>query len=292
VDRLELAWAAGFFDGDGWAAAIGNRARRQPQARINQAGSVMPEVLIRFQAAVGGVGHLGGPYRKPGRQDLWWWIASSRPDVEYVYSQLAPWLCSIKTGQLQTALGLSLHDPAHSRGEELAWAAGFFDAEGSVCLLKHRSHDGYWLIEASVTQGCALGLPPELTRFRNAVGLGHMYGPMFQEGATEPIWRWKSSRLIDVRAVVELLDPWLGEVKRDQATRVISIVAGQATLPRGNPAWGSHKTHCVHGHAYDTARVRPYCGRGVGIQRRANKQCLACSREQARARRSAKSTTC
>jgi hypothetical protein len=64
IDREELAWAAGFFDGEGCfsfttkagygAAAIG-QVDRAP--------------LERFQAAVGGLGKIYGPYFKiyPGR---------------------------------------------------------------------------------------------------------------------------------------------------------------------------------------------------------------------------------
>ena len=61
MDRHELAWAAGFFDGDGWAAAVRQRRRRtrQPAARINQAGDGVPETLIRFRGALGGLGSLG-----------------------------------------------------------------------------------------------------------------------------------------------------------------------------------------------------------------------------------------
>lgn len=286
MDRLELAWAAGFFDGDGWTARVIHRHTGRAVAQINQAGANgVPEVLVRFQAAVDGVGHIRGPKRKKDRQDLYWWFSTKRVAIEDVGRLIGPWLCSDKAAQFRNSVGLDTMPIERTATEELAWAAGFFDAEGSVCSLKHRTHEGYRLIEASLTQGCPFGVPPELTRFLRAVGVGHVNGPMIQAGATEPIYRWKSARLVDVQATMDLLEPWLGEVKRRQAAQVIAIVGGQPRLPRGNPAWGSHKTHCVHGHEYESARVRPYGSRGVGLQRRANKQCLACSREQARARR-------
>src|SRR5207247_4911519 len=65
MDRFDLAWAAGFFDGEGWANAVAQEGRKtkQPQARINQADpNGVPEVLLRFQRAVGGLGRIGGPY--------------------------------------------------------------------------------------------------------------------------------------------------------------------------------------------------------------------------------------
>ncbi|HKY52348.1 MAG TPA: hypothetical protein VJP45_13910, partial [Candidatus Limnocylindria bacterium] len=75
MDRHELAWAAGFFDGEGWA----NRSGRGVQARINQGGDDgMPAVLLKFQRIVG-VGRLKGPQIEAGKQDLYWWEATSRP---------------------------------------------------------------------------------------------------------------------------------------------------------------------------------------------------------------------
>ncbi len=245
----------------------------------------MPEVLVRFRAAVDGAGNLGGPYRKPGRQDLWWWTASSRPDVEHVYSALAPWLCSIKVNQLQIALGLSPHPPARSLGEELAWAAGFFDAEGSVSLLKHGSHTGYFVGEAAVTQlGDATG-SEELSRFRAAVSLGKIFGPFTDRGGARSAYRWKVFPLTEICAVIDALRPWLGTVKRGQADRVLDVLVGQPTLPRGNPAWGSYKTHCVNGHEYATARIRRFGARQGGAAPRESSRCLVCARDAARARR-------
>ncbi len=90
-----------------------------------------------------------------------------------------------------------------------------------------------------------------------------------------------------VRQVIHILLPWIGEVKRTQALSAIRIIDAQPTLPRGRAEWGSHKTYCVHGHEYATARLRPYASRGMGIERRPSKQCLVCVREQARAKRDA-----
>jgi len=199
---------------------------------------------------------------------------------------IGPWLCADKTAQFGNSVGLHTEPIERTATEELAWAAGFFDAEGSTYLDKHRTHADYFRIEVAITQGCASGVPPELERFRIATGIsGHTYGPWEQEDANDPSYRWKLHRLIDVELLIARLEPWLGTAKREQARTALTVVRSQPVLPRGNPSWGSHKTHCVHGHEYESARIRPYRSRGVGIQRRANKQCLACSREQARANR-------
>jgi hypothetical protein len=285
MDEHELAWAAGFFDGDGWAALVRPRSRRsgQPQAQINQSSlDGMPEVLLRFRDAVG-VGRVAGPKIEEGREPLYSWVASSRSDVERTGRLILPWLSGQKRAQFRASVGLRSDVPPT---DTFAWAAGLFDAEGCTSLSDRSERKGYKDIEASVTQGGGDRLPPEeLARFMNCVALGRINGPYEQEGATQPVYRWRIHRLDEVRSMLHVLLPWVGTVKRRQAFRAIQVIEGQPVLPRGRVDWGSHKTHCIHGHEYATARLRPYVSRGVGIQRRDNKQCLQCTREQARARR-------
>ena len=164
-----------------------------------------------------------------------------------------------------------------------AWAAGLFDAEGSTSLSDHRSHEGHKMVEASITQGSKGDMPDELTRFVSVIGLGKVYGPYQQEGANEPVFRWRAYAGDDARSVIHVLQPWLGDVKRRQARSAFQVIDGQRALVRGRAEWGSHKTHCVHGHDYATARIRPYVARSSdGVARRPSKQCLVCTREQAR----------
>lgn len=251
-------------------------------AQINQAdASGVPEVLTRFRDAVG-VGRVAGPKIEAGRQDLYWWVASSRGDVRRAGELIGPWLSSEKRDQFRSAVGLVL-DLAPL--DSFAWAAGLFDAEGSVSLSEHRSHRGFKYVEATITQGGLASIPEELIRFHRIVGVGNLYGPYEQDGANELVYRWRVQTLDGVRLVLHVLLPWLGGVKRVQALRAIEMMDDQPALPRGRPDWGSHKSHCVHGHEYATGRIRPFVSRGIGVPRRASKQCLVCSREQARAQR-------
>jgi hypothetical protein len=73
VDREELSWAAGFFDGEGCFSLVRNF--RYPTVRIAQAER---EPLERFQAAVGGIGKVYGPYA-PRHKDTW----SRKPQYSY-----------------------------------------------------------------------------------------------------------------------------------------------------------------------------------------------------------------
>src|ERR1700741_4195621 len=99
-------------------------------------------------------------------------------------------------------------------------------------------------------------------------------------------YRRKASALADVSALIAMLRPWLSPVKLADVDLVQEILDAQPPLPRGNPAWGNRKTHCVNGHEYATARVRPYVSRaGKDEAPRDSHQCLVCAREQARERR-------
>src|SRR5437879_632039 len=186
MERHERAWAAGFFDGDGWAGSVRNRNGRRPAARVNQSGENLPVVLERFHRAVEGRGSLGGPYESRGRKTLYCWVASSSKDVSAVGAFLWPWLTERRRRQFEVAVGtIDVPEVDPEDDDSKWWAAGLFDAEGSVSLSPHRTHEGYFIGEAALTQGSRGGLPPELVRFQHALGgAGHVYGPFLQKGAT------------------------------------------------------------------------------------------------------------
>ena len=293
MDRHDLAWAAGFFDGEGWANAVAQTGRRtrQPHSQINQAGAGgMPAVLAKFQRCVG-VGRLRGPVIKEGKQDLYWWEATSRPDVARVADLIGPWLCGPKRSEFEKALGRRLV-PAiwpSTPSEELAWAGGFFDGEGSTYLEKHRSHAGYFVPCLYVPQSSAVGVAAELIRLKSALaGLGRISGVRRPGGDGRPYRRW---RVVTPRAVqlgLHLLWPFIGEVKRSQAKHVLEVIHAQPDLARGNPAFGvAGSRYCLNGHDKWNARVRPFKGRGKNEEdpKQHLRQCLECVRIDARARR-------
>lgn len=288
MDRHELAWAAGFFDGEGWANAIAHEGRqtRQPHAQINQSDDAgVPFVLERFRSAVG-VGRIGGPDRQPSRIDRYWWIVSSRSDVVEVWRRLDPWLGVVKRDAFMSALDErpAVQPSQPTQAELLAWAGGLYDGEGSASVTPHRTHESHFSPEISITQS-GIVVPEVLERFRAIVDCGHIDGPYSQEGATLPIYRWKTGAIADVEQTIYLLSPWIGPVKRVQAHRVLRVLVEQGRLLRGNIAWGNRKTHCVNGHEYATARIRPFAPRRGGSQRRDSEQCLACMRDYAREQR-------
>lgn len=288
MDRHELAWAAGFFDGEGWAA---KNKTRGVQSRINQAGpNGMPAVLIKFQRALG-VGRLKGPHIEEGRQDLYWWEVTSRPDVERVADLIAPWLCPAKRAEFERALGRSLV-PAiwpSSASEERAWAGGLFDGEGCTYLEKHRTHAGYFVPRLDVPQASEVGIAPELLRLRAALGdIGTLSGVRRGKSNRKPYRRWRVFTPAAAQLGLHLLWPFIGDVKRSQAQQVMQVIHAQPDLPRGNPAFGvAGARYCLNGHDKWNARVRPFKGRGRNQEDPSIhlRQCLECVRIDARARR-------
>lgn len=89
---------------------------------------------------------------------------------------------------------------------ELAWAAGFFDAEGSVVLRQQRHA---WRMELEATQG-GDHRPLVLLRLHAAFsGLGTISGP--RRGYP---YYWRASSHADVKSVATRLGPWISEPKR------------------------------------------------------------------------------
>lgn len=294
MDRTELAWAAGFWDGEGWTNRVrsGRGDALRPMAQINQSDQDgVPDVLLRFQHVVG-CGRIAGPEINARREPLYQWVASSEGDVRRVATKIGGRVGDVKRKQFESALDAvvpRLEWDKFPDVERRAWAAGLWDGEGCLCLLKHRSHAGHFVPEAAVTQSSETGRPEVLSRFADVAGSGYWYGPFHQVDSRLPVYRWKLFREDEIKALLELIWPWLGPTKRSQAMRVLLTLTTQPELAHGNPAWGSHKTHCIRGHEYASARVRPFRSRGKHAEpQRASHQCLVCCRENARAKRAEK----
>lgn len=106
-----------------------------------------------------------------------------------------------------------------SNETELAWAAGFFDGEGSTTVTKcnpkakARDRDRPQVgLRVSLAQ---VELEP-LERFHAAVGVGRVRGPYQYSTDRQPHFQWGASNM-DVLRVIDALWPYLSNVKRLQA---------------------------------------------------------------------------
>lgn len=107
---------------------------------------------------------------------------------------------------------------------EQAWAAGFFDGEGCTTLTTFRyqpkDKNRQARLSASLRMSVAQIDRVTLERFMLAVGVGAVRGPYQYKGNRQPHFQWNASAM-DVFATLDVLWPYLGEIKRAQAMKRI-----------------------------------------------------------------------
>jgi hypothetical protein len=105
MNTHELAWAAGFFDGEGHVGTP--KARPHIHFSISQ---VDRRVLDRFRRAVGGLGSVHGPYNHPimkargNEQPRFYFQVSRYEYVQAIIAMLWPWLDVVKRKQAAAVL--------------------------------------------------------------------------------------------------------------------------------------------------------------------------------------------
>ena len=173
-----------------------------------------PPLLIRFQAAVGGIGLIHGP----SRGYLYQWHSRRHAVVDEVSELLWPWLSEAKRQQLDRAASevgraVPVVPSAAWPAEELAaWAAGFFDGEGSIGAYGDPRRPA---IAMSIQQASVGGIPDTLYRFLTAVGAGGISGPRMVPSPWSklPQYHWRSTAFGDVERIVEVLRPYSDAAK-------------------------------------------------------------------------------
>jgi hypothetical protein len=101
----------------------------------------------------------------------------------------------------------------------IAWAAGFFEGEGSVTR-----HGTQFALQIKNTD-----LEP-LERFRNAVEAGTIYGPYWYDDSAivrrKAFWLWIVHGEAGL-SVLRVLAPWLSRRRLDRASVVLSELKGR-----------------------------------------------------------------
>ncbi|MDP9245683.1 MAG: hypothetical protein M3O64_03435 [Chloroflexota bacterium] len=185
---------------------------------VYQSGDdIPPPLLFRFRAAVGGLGLIHGPARGSRYQ----WHTKSHPILESVTEVMWPWLGTAKRAQLSRAAAEvgrvvpAFRDAQWSPKEGAAWAAGFFDGEGSVGVIGDPRRTSVWM---ELPQASASGIPEVLARFLAIVGVGRISGPrrVPSPWSKLPQYRWEVARFADVERVADMLYPHADIVKRER----------------------------------------------------------------------------
>jgi hypothetical protein len=236
VNTTELAWAAGVYDGEGSASTYLPKLRktRVRQMAVYQAGdAIPPPLLFRFRAAVGDVGLIHGATRG----SLYQWHSKRHIVVDGVSELLWPWIGELKRAQLRRAAAevgrlAPVDRPAGwTADEKAAWAAGFFDGEGTVGLA---GRPGQPAVAMSIPQASSSGVPETLVRFREIVDAGSITGPRMVSSPWSklPQYRWQLARLAEIERVVAMLYPYADVVKRERMTKCVHHVRAARAMRR------------------------------------------------------------
>ena len=107
--------------------------------------------------------------------------------------------------------------------KELAWAAGFFDGEGTTHAIKQRKGRASG---AKIMMALPQTNLETLERFQRAVGVGVIYGPHVFKGnkhQRSPMWRWQAHQWQDVQVAIAKLWKYLSRPKKDQFLRYLAV---------------------------------------------------------------------
>jgi hypothetical protein len=117
VNREELAWAAGFFDGEGCATlnVSGPKKYRRASLVVVQSGDHAVSLLERFQAAVFGVGAIYVEKPRPGRLQKYRWQTAKFASVQAVCAALWQFLGPAKRAKIKFCLPQMRHGRTHRR---------------------------------------------------------------------------------------------------------------------------------------------------------------------------------
>jgi hypothetical protein len=102
VDRnVEIGWAAGLFEGEGWISVFNTR-QRFPGWQVGIA--MTDEDVIRKFAAIIGIGVVNGPYFRNGRKAIWQWKVTKRSDVLSFLNVVLPHLGARRASRVQECI--------------------------------------------------------------------------------------------------------------------------------------------------------------------------------------------
>jgi hypothetical protein len=101
--------------------------------------------------------------------------------------------------------------------EDIAWAAGLFEGEGSFMVAYAPSYPRAVVIMTD---------EDVIRRFGAVVGLGNIRGPYTRKGQPankwKPFWTWSVSGFEKTQAIYAMFWPWLGARRRQRGKELLS----------------------------------------------------------------------
>lgn len=110
-----------------------------------------------------------------------------------------------------------VYSPFQSPEQEIAWAAGLFEGEGSFCAYKAKRAAGFSFYPRAQLASTDHDV---IKRFQEAVGLGKIRGPYDKNGSQgvrpKPIYFWTTNRAEEFVELVSMFWDLMCERRRDQ----------------------------------------------------------------------------
>lgn len=107
INREELAWAGGFFSGEGTSGT--RKVNTKWRAIVTSIHQCHRPNLERFSKAIGNLGFIQGPEKAPsrtvaGRKPIYKWYSGNFEHCQAVIAMLWPWLSQEKRDQATNSL--------------------------------------------------------------------------------------------------------------------------------------------------------------------------------------------
>ena len=113
TSNVEIAWAAGLFEGEGWAGFYKTPGRtRKDGTKSRPEGYFYPklamsmtdlDVLQKFQSIVGG--GITGPYTNGHNKPIWYWRETKPENAKRTARLLYPYLCGRRQERIREVFG-------------------------------------------------------------------------------------------------------------------------------------------------------------------------------------------
>lgn len=194
-----IDWLAGLFEGDGCLYK-----GKQWGYNLN-IGSVDFDVVdtARFVSGLGTVYH-----RKMNGRDYHTWAVTRKTDVVHIANQLLPYLGERRTIIFHDKLELKFATPAT---RNLAWAAGIFEAEGTVSVEPDYRKPTTLGIRSSVS----MKDQDVIKSFQSVIGFGSI---IHQK---DGLYRWRCGSK-ETPVLYDLIGSYLGERRGNSFDNAIS----------------------------------------------------------------------
>ncbi len=136
INREDIAWAAGLFEGEGSISWSRHKNRYRPDGEcyhtLQMSLHSTDEDVVRKFAKIIGVGKVHGPYRfpspeVPNRKPSWYWGITSHERCQAVIAMLWPWLCSRRKAKAKETLALEVLERPKGKQHHRNTKNGRFD---------------------------------------------------------------------------------------------------------------------------------------------------------------------